>query len=109
VIPPYIGLENGVECRGIVADNLYIRGIRDMWCYKVGLISHLLFDEEDSDMWGNWHIPHGNVSEKRRLSDTISADDAIPPAVCERERRSRAFRSQNPSQAIGRRHAQDAI
>ena len=91
VISPYIGFENGVECRGIVADDLhskYSKICRPM----IGLISYLLFDEEDRDVRGDRDLPHGNVSEKRRLSDTISADDAIAPAVCEREGCSRAFR-----------------
>ena len=79
-------------------------------CFReAGLISYLLFYEEDSDMWGNRDLPHSNVSEKGRLSDTISADDAIASAVCERKGRSRASRSQYPSQAIAKRHAQDAI
>ena len=52
------------------------------------------FDEEDSDMRENRDLPHGNVSEKRRLSDTISADDAVALVVCEREGRSRASRGQ---------------
>ena len=59
----------------------------------VGLISYVLFDEEDSDVRWNRDLPRGDMWEKGRLSDTISADDTTAPAVCEREGRSRGSRS----------------
>ncbi len=49
--------------------------------------------EEGSDMRGDRVLPRGNVWEKGRLSDTISADEAMAPVVCEREGRSPASRS----------------
>ena len=36
-------------------------------------------------MLGNGNFAHSDTPEERRLSDTIAADDAITPAICECE------------------------
>jgi hypothetical protein len=37
-------------------------------------------------MLGNGNFAHSDMPEERRLSDTIAADDAITPAICECEK-----------------------
>lgn len=49
--------------------------------------AYFLFDEEDSDICRNGNFTHGDVSEERRFTNTVPANDTVSATVCKRKRR----------------------
>ena len=69
-VAPHVRLEHRVQRDRVVADNL-------------------LLDEEDGDVRGDGYVSHGDVSEERGFTDTVSTDEGVAAAICEREGRAR--------------------